>query len=95
MSFSTGDSRAFRGTAWHPSLLRGATLGAMAQSFGIIIAAAILAAGYHLVQEETRTAIHNMRARSRYRRARHESLLMGTLGSTLPPLDPGSHALQP
>ena len=65
-------------------MLRGATLGAMAQSVGIIIAAAILAAVYHLVQEETRTAIHNLRARSRYRRARHEGLLLGTLGSQLP-----------
>jgi hypothetical protein len=58
----------------------------MAQSVGIIIAAALLAAAYQLVQEETRTAIHNIRARSRYRRARHESLLLGTLGSHLPPL---------
>ena len=66
------------------TMLRGATLGAMAQSVGIIIAAAILAAVYHLVQEETRTAIHNLRARSRYRRARHEGLLLGTLGSQLP-----------
>ena len=86
MSFSTATAVPYGARISGQTILRGATLGAMAQSVGIIIAAAILAAGYHLVQEETRTAIHNLRARSRYRRARHESLLLGTLGSTLPVL---------
>ena len=84
MSFSTATAMPYGARISGQTMLRGATLGAMAQSVGIIIAAAILAAVYHLVQEETRTAIHNLRARSRYRRARHEGLLLGTLGSQLP-----------
>ena len=86
MSFSTATTVPYGARIGGQTVLRGATLGAMAQSVGIIIAAAVLAAVYHLVQEETRTAIHNLRARSRYCRARHESLLLGTLGSTLPVL---------
>ncbi len=86
MSFSTATAVPYGARIGGQTMLRGATLGAMAQSVGIIIAAATVAAVYHLVQEETRIAINNLRARSRYRRARHESLLLGTLGSTLPVL---------
>jgi hypothetical protein len=86
MSFSTATAVPNGARIGGQTMLRGATLGAMAQGFGVLIAAALLAAAYQLVQEETRTAIHNIRARSRYRRARHESLLMATLGSSLPPL---------
>ena len=85
MSFSTGPGMSY-GTRMgsQAAVLRGSSLASMAQGVGIIVAAAILAAVYHLVQEETRTVIHNLRARSRYRRARHEGLLLGTLGSQLP-----------
>ena len=87
MSFSTGAQALPFGTQpGTQAFMRGATLGAMAKGFGVLLAAALLAAAYQLVQEETRIAIHNMRARSRYRRARHESLLMAALGSHLPPL---------
>jgi hypothetical protein len=78
MSFSTGATALpFGAQTGTQAFTRGATLG---------LATALLAAAYQLVQEETRIAIHNLRARSRYRRARHESLLMVALGSHLPPL---------
>jgi hypothetical protein len=87
MSFSTGATALpFGAQTGTQAFTRGATLGAMAQGFGVLLAVALLAAAYQLVQEETRIAIHNLRARSRYRRARHESLLMVALGSHLPPL---------
>jgi hypothetical protein len=66
------------------TVLRGASLGAMSRSVGIVVSAGVLAAIYQLTHEETRAWLRTWRSRAHYRRARHEALLIQVLGSELP-----------
>lgn len=79
MSFTTAGPAARLGS----TLLRGASLGAMAQTVGIIVSAGLLAALYHAANEEAKSLLQNIQVRSRVRQARHEAILLYTLGSEL------------
>jgi hypothetical protein len=80
MSFATIGQPAARAGA---TLLRGATLTAMARTVGIVVSAGVLGAIYHVVNDESRSLIQHARVRRQYRRQRHELILVATLGSNL------------
>jgi hypothetical protein len=66
------------------AILKG-TLAATGRTVGIVVCAGMLAAIYQAASDETRSLLNSLRARNRFRQARHEAVLLRTLGTTLSP----------
>lgn len=67
------------------NVLRMPNLQTAAKTVGVVVAGGLMATVYNLTHDETKTAIHNWRARRRFKSARHEVLLSQLMGSALHP----------
>jgi hypothetical protein len=67
------------------NLLRGSTIQAIARTVGVVAAAGLLGAVYHVVNDEARNVVQLARLRGQYRRHRHDRILVATLGTALDP----------